>query len=197
MAPPLVKQITPLLTIYKRRLRQRQRRFFKWYVLLLLLHRRYMRIIAALSLLNVTASVKTITTLKPRIRSCRGLPRNIGWWSNIWENYSDKQFKGTFRISKGTFNFIVEKIRHKLQKKVVIEEPVSPECRLAICLYRLGRGDYPYTIAEMSGLGVSTVRKIVIEVCDAIVCELWEQVSNHFPKTENDFKEKILDMEKL
>ena len=59
------------------------------------------------------------------------------------------------------FNFILKSIRPDIEKDVVTELPVSPECRLVICLYRLGRGDYLYTIAELFGLGLATVHQIV------------------------------------
>ena len=78
------------------------------------------------------------------------------------------------------------------------EIPVSPECRLAICLYRLGRGDYWLTIAELFGLGVATVDNIVKEDCEAIIRNLWtESVQAYFPTTEQNFKEKMVDVELL
>lgn len=64
--------------------------------------------------------------------------------------------------------------------------------RLGLCLYRLGRGDYYYTIAEMSGVGISTVSTIVHDVCLAIVEELWaECVTNLMPKSSEEFKSKV------
>ena len=78
------------------------------------------------------------------------------------------------------------------------EIPVSPECRLAICLYRLGQGDYLYTIAELFGLGVATVHSNVKVVCEAIIRNPWkESVQAYFPTTEENFKEKMVDMEML
>ena len=48
----------------------------------------------------------------------------------------------------------------------------------------------------MVGLAESTVCQIVVEVCKAIVEELWsEAVGRHFPKSDEDFKEKLLDMD--
>ena len=80
----------------------------------------------------------------------------------------------------------------------VNEEPISQECWLAVCLYRLARGDYYYTIAEMTGLGVSSVYTIVNDIMKAIVENLWEEcVTKHMPKTEEDFKKKMMDMEEL
>ena len=108
-------------------------------------------------------------------RSCRRLPRNNGLWDLIWNTYSDDCFRKTFRVSTSTFNYIFCRIRHKLERQTVCEEPISPECRLAICLYRLGRGDYYYTISEMVGLGQSSVSTIVNEVNEAIVTCMWKE----------------------
>ena len=48
----------------------------------------------------------------------------------------------------------------------------------------------------MVGLAESTVCQIVVQVCKAIVEELWsEAVACHFPKSDEDFKEKLLDMD--
>ena len=90
--------------------------------------------------------------------------------------------------------FILEHIKHDIQHAIVSEEPISPECRLGICLYRLARGDYFYTIAEMVGLGVAIVK----EVTESIIANLWNlSVEQHMPKTKEDFEKKILDMEEL
>ena len=132
------------------------------------------------------------------LRSCRRLPRNSGWWQKVWNTYSDSRFKKLFRVSKGTFRVILGRISHDLVRDTVCEEPISPECRLAICLFRLARGDYMYTIAEMAGIGVSTVCTIVKEVCESIVRNLWQDtVQGHFPSNEAEVKEKMLDMEQL
>ena len=105
-------------------------------------------------------------------RSCRRLPRNIGWWDLVWRTYSEQRFVKTFRVSRRTFCFILSRIQHVLERQTINEQPISPECRLAICLYRLSRGDYFYTISEMVGLGVSTVSTIVNEVSEAIIRKL-------------------------
>ena len=92
----------------------------------------------------------------------------------------------------------MEPIRHRLEQKNINEEPITPEERLAICLYRLARGDYYHTIAQMSGLGVATVCNIVSEVSRAIVECLWTtQVSKHLPKIQEMFINKMVDMEQF
>ena len=47
----------------------------------------------------------------------------------------------------------------------------------------------------MVGQAESTVCQIVVEVCTTIIEELWsETVEINFPKTNGEFKEKLLDM---
>ena len=116
----------------------------------------------------------------------------------MWNDYSDDRFKKTFRISRNTFMYILERLRHKLTKEIVAELPVSPELRLAIFLYGCGRGDYLYSIAEMTELGVSTICCIVSKVANAVVETLWEsEVTTYMPKSEIDFYQKISEMEQM
>ena len=132
------------------------------------------------------------------VRSCRRYVRNGGWWRLVWNEYSDDRFKKTFRLSRDTFTYILEKVKHKLTKEIVAELPVSLELRLAIFLYRCERGDYLYSIAEMTGLGVSTVCCIVSEVANAVVDTLWEsEVTTYMPKSEIEFCQKISEMEQI
>ena len=107
------------------------------------------------------------------VRSCRRLQRNNGWFDHVWNTFSETRLKKTFRVSKVTFNFILSRIEHDLQRDTVAEDPIPPAFKLAVCLYRFARGDYFYTIAEMTGLGNSTVCGIVSEIAKAIVSNLW------------------------
>ena len=112
------------------------------------------------------------------------MPRsNTFWWGSVWNNYSDDRFKKTFHLSCSTFTSVLSNIRHKFIIEYVADEPISPEKRLEICLYRLAREDYLYAVAEMVGLAESTVCKIVTEVYNAILENLWtDAVDRHFPK---------------
>ncbi len=68
------------------------------------------------------------------------------------------------------------------------EQSILAEIRLAVCLYRLGRGDYLYTISELTGFAVATVCQIVNEVAAAIVNNLWDEiVTSLFPSTAQEF----------
>ena len=135
-------------------------------------------------------SQRRVITQLPRCRSCRRLVRNTGWWENVWNNYSEVRFKKTFRISRATFQYILDRIEPILAKQTLTEDPISPDERLAICLYRLGRGDYYYTIAEMVGRGVSTVSSIVEEVSQVLVNHLWNDCFNTLSWFNRSFQRK-------
>ena len=93
-------------------------------------------------------------------------------------------------MSRTTFYLVLSKIEHGICKGFVVKAPINPDQRLAICLYRLARGDYLYTIGEMVRLAESTVCQIVAEVCTAIIEELWsETVEIHSPKRNDEFKQ--------
>ena len=86
--------------------------------------------------------------------------RDIGgeaWW---WEN---------LRMSKDTFNYLCRELRPHISKKHThMREPVSVERRLAITLWKLATNIEYRSIAQLFGLGHSTVCTIVLETCKAI-----------------------------
>ena len=142
------------------------------------------RLLYACSLAMLLLSQRNAIARVPRRRSCRRLIRNEGWWHKVWTTYSDVRFKKTLRVSRARFNFILSRVGHVIQRPTVTEQPISPEERLGICLYRLGKGDYYYTIAEMVGRGIATVSSIVLEVCQVLAEYLWtESISINMPKS--------------
>ena len=44
-------------------------------------------------------------------------------------------------MAKVTFLYILGEIRHDSKEDILTEDPISAECRLAICLYRPSRGE--------------------------------------------------------
>ena len=67
--------------------------------------------------------------------------------------------------------------------------------RLAICLYKLTRGDYHYTVGEVAGIA-HTFCRIVIKVSELITEMLWEKhIGKLFPNIVEKFKTAMVDME--
>lgn len=146
----------------------------------------YLLQIEALLLLERLNKIKS---KQRKARCCRRFLRNKGWWDIVRDTYDGNRFFETFRMSRETFDYILGHVRVQLTKKSVTEEPISPDFRLAITLYKLARGDYIYTIGEMCGLAKSTICVIVSETCKAIIDALWDdEVKRHFPRSKEDFK---------
>ena len=61
---------------------------------------------------------------------------HTGWLENAWNNYSEAKFKKAFRISRSSFRYLLNRIALFLARETVKEDPLSPELRLALCLYR-------------------------------------------------------------
>ena len=185
---PFNRKIVALLSTLSRQ-RLRQRLSLQRALLLLVVRRRHvlLRVTGLLvELLRILEESKSV----PNPRSGRRLRRNGGWWELVWTTYSDERFKKTFCVSKSTFQCILERLYASLKKETVMEEPISPECRLAVCFYRLGRGDYIYTISELAGIGESTVCGIIIEVCQLIVENSWQEyVAKFWPDTQEQLQE--------
>ena len=177
----------------------RRRRQLLQRAILLLMNEKRSRLLKSLFVLQLllVALRHALATLPgPRVRSCRRVVRNSGWWNLVWSTYSEKRFKKTFRVSRQTFRLIRELIKTDISKATLTEDPVSSELRLAICLYRLSRGDYYHTIAELIGIGEATVCCVVREVANAIVENLWiRYVDGHFPTNSNVLHQKIREME--
>ena len=152
-----------------------------------------------LKLLNlIKHKINLLETLpqKRMRRAGRFQRNNINWLTTVSKTYSDERIRQTFQVSRTTFYFVLSKIEHRICKEFVVEAPINPDQRLAICLYCLARGDYLYMIGEMVRLAESTVFQIVVEVCTAIIEELLSETDEiHFPKTNYEFKEKLLDVD--
>ena len=118
--------------------------------------RRRLLSVCLIAFLMLLSQTRVIARL-PRRQSCRRLVRNASWWANLWNNYSEALFKKTFRICRATFRYILDRIEPILARQTLTEDPISPDKRIAIYLYRLGRGDYCYRISEVVGRRVSTV----------------------------------------
>ena len=196
---PFITQQKKKIYLFKGLTAARRRRQRLQSTILFLMNERRSRLLRSLLVLQLllTAFQSALATLSaPRIRSCRRLARNTGWWNLVWTTYSEKRFKKTFRVTRQTFALIHERIKNDISKVRITEEPVSSQLRLAICLYRLSRGDYYHTISELTGIGEATVCNIIREVTKAIVENLWrEYVDAYFPSNNNLLVQKIREME--
>ena len=57
-----------------------------------------------------------------RKRRCRGYEQNIGCFEKVWNAFDDELFKAFFRISRKTFEFILNHIEHNLEHETMAEK---------------------------------------------------------------------------
>lgn len=179
------KMLVLFMDIYNRASRRRRRRNNIMMALLQMEEQRKKRIMSCL-----------LQMLMPReltIQRPRRVVRNGGWFMTL-SAYSNKRFKQALRVSRDTFSYILRSIRYGLERQTVTEDPISPEERLAIALYRYGRGDYCFTLEQMTGRATSTIREICNEVAQLIIDNLWEKHVK-FPSTVEETKQAVNLME--
>ena len=71
---------------------------------------------ALMSLLLLTNN--NVTTSPIRRRSCRRYSRNAARWDLVWSEYCDLRLNETFRMSRGTFIYILKAIRPEFGKRM-------------------------------------------------------------------------------
>jgi hypothetical protein len=120
----------------------------------------------------------------PRIREVWMHPRSSAWFEMVETYFTDDQWYENFRVTKGTFAFILSKINlNILHKDTVMRNAVPAKRRLAITLYFLASTAEYKTIANLFGVCAAFVCICVKEVCEAVRKRLPTVVS--FPEGEN------------
>ncbi|XP_021709698.1 protein ALP1-like [Aedes aegypti] len=97
-------------------------------------------------------------------------------------------------MSPECFGLLMSKVGSKLQK-FSFRKPISAECRLFMTLMYLAHGSSVYVISRLFRMGVSTVRMITLEVCEA----LWDSlVEEYMPEVDesrwNDYSREFYEM---
>lgn len=87
---------------------------------------------------------------------------------NNVSNYPQR-FHEQFRMSPGTFNYILDMIKHRIKKQdTQMRKAIDVNTRLAVTLYHLATGANHRQLAFMYALGRKTVSDIIYETCTAI-----------------------------
>ena len=105
---PFNRKIVALLSTLSRQ-RLRHRLSLQRASRLLVVRRRHV-LLRVTGLLVELLTILEESTSVPNPRSGRRLRRNGGWWELVWTTYSDERVKETFHVSKGTFQFILERL---------------------------------------------------------------------------------------
>ena len=102
--------------------------------------------------------------------------RDKRWWEDVYATGDDVIFRKTLLMKRETFNFILGEINQE-----VVEEPTNmkprpttPECQLALTLYRLAHGCTLTTLEDLFGESVTNCGNIFNHVCRVLVAVLYD-----------------------
>lgn len=113
-------------------------------------------------------------------------PREKRWWakfvSRIW---GDEQWIKNFRMSRGTFSWLLERMRPSLERQTThMRDTIAPDERLAIALWFLANTLSYRLVGQQFGIARSTVAGIVVDVCLAMENTLLSSVVRPGPYVE-------------
>lgn len=101
-------------------------------------------------------------------------PRVQLWWDNfIQECHEEAQWRIHFRMTRDTFNFIVNSVRPLMERQTTnYRRAITTEKRVGVALWRLATGNEYRTLQELFGIGRSTACQILEEFVSAVAQEL-------------------------
>ena len=97
--------------------------------------------------------------------------------------YGETWWRENLRMTRETYDVLCDELRPYLQKEnTCFRQSISVQARIAITLWRLATNIEYRTLAELFGVGRSTVGEIVLETCKVIAEQLlpkYIQVANN------------------
>ena len=96
--------------------------------------------------------------------------RSREWWTDIVKGtFSDDQWMENFRLTKATFEILCDDLRPSFPDLArSVREPLQLDHRVAIAVYWMASSSEYRTIANLFGVGKSTVHKCIHDVCTAM-----------------------------
>ena len=126
-------------------------------------------------LVTATAIINSKTPRKPRSINRNRTVRKL-WWSEVYNNWSDDNFKEKMRIRRDTFNQILVKIRDQIELTPTNLNPFpkSPDRQLALIIYRLATSCSYATLSDVFGVSVSSASMFSNKVWTVIVANIYD-----------------------
>ena len=115
--------------------------------------------------------------------------RNSQWWENGYRQWSEEQFKKRLRVTRETFEFNLETVTDA-KETTKFKEPTSPQCQLALILYRLAHGCSYTIVGDLFRVAPSTTCTIFNHVIRCIVQALYDDYVV-LPRNEEEWKNEL------
>ncbi|KAI8553463.1 hypothetical protein RHMOL_Rhmol05G0018200 [Rhododendron molle] len=117
--------------------------------------------------------------------SVRPNPAQLRWWDRCSHaDFPESEFRRAFKMSKSTFEFICSELNPVINKDyTMLQLAIPPEiipvhqC-VAVCIWWLATGEPLRLVSQKFGLGISTCRELVLEVCGAVRSVLMSKFLN-------------------
>lgn len=136
--------------------------------------RQYLRRRRAFVLSSLSAILSLITTTRRDVWVRHHMPGPTFW--TLAESFDDDQWKAQFRVSRTTFDFLLEEVGPVVERRRTnYRNPIEPRRRLAIALWYLACSGEYRSIARLFGVGIATVCMIVRQVTAAILQRLYHR----------------------
>ena len=112
--------------------------------------------------------------------------RSREWWTDIVKGaFSDDQWMANFRMTKATFEILCDDLHPSFPDQArSVREPLQLEHRIAIVVYWMASSTEYRTIANLFGIGKSTVHKCIHDVCTAMAENILDKYMK-FPADDN------------
>lgn len=124
------------------------------------------------------------------------LPKSTDWFDNIMPVLPEATFKRHFRVGRETFNMLVNDLHpYLIGEPNNYRENIAVEKKVAIGLFRLGSSAELRVIAELFGVGKSTVHKIQYEFTSAVIAHYSDEIK--WPQTDRDLNRCARDFEEI
>ncbi|KAL1475404.1 hypothetical protein MTO96_019820 [Rhipicephalus appendiculatus] len=105
-------------------------------------------------------------------RSVWAYPREVSWYETTLPHLPDNVFKGNFRVNRCTFDYIVSVCGSMRRLDTNMRMAIPLRKRVAIALYRLATSAEDRSVANIFGVGRSTVNLVFREFCATVVRRL-------------------------
>lgn len=100
-------------------------------------------------------------------------------------------------MRRDSFKRLVLKLRNLERMDTNMRKSIPLEKRIAICLYALRSSSEYRTVANLFGVGRTTVGQIVLEFCEEIYSTLKNDYLNFYPPTQEKITEIVTGFNEL
>ena len=130
---------------------------------------RYLRRRRLVSSLFLLLLARQIFQCAPSLRRVWSKSRSQSFWEETCQGWSDNDWVENFRMSKDSFEYLCAELSpHIMKRKTSFRKAIAVCHRVAITLYWLADSARYRTIANLFGVGKSTVCTIVKQVCEVV-----------------------------